>query len=98
MEVSELKKAMRNPTVSSLLLFALVVSLTGRAVQAQQPPPPPPPAAQQPAEPSATTLKMQAREVVLPVTVRDKHGALVSSLKISDFSLTEKLDVCDPSR
>ncbi|MGA3080757.1 MAG: VWA domain-containing protein [Terracidiphilus sp.] len=32
---------------------------------------------------------MQAREVVLPVTVRDKKGSLVTSLKISDFSLTE---------
>src|SRR5580698_785912 len=38
---------------------------------------------------AAATLKIQAREVVLPVTVRDKHGALVSSLKISDFTLTE---------
>jgi hypothetical protein len=37
----------------------------------------------------AATLKIQAREVVLPVTVRDKKGALVTSLKISDFTLTE---------
>jgi VWFA-related protein len=37
----------------------------------------------------ATTLKMQAREVLLPVTVRDKHGALVANLKASDFALTE---------
>jgi VWFA-related protein len=92
---------MRNPTVSSLLLFAVVISSTLRVVEAQQPAPPPPPppaaqppaaqpsAAQQPAEPSSTTLKIQAREVVLPVTVRDKHGALVSSLKSSDFTLTE---------
>jgi VWFA-related protein len=34
-------------------------------------------------------LKVQVREVVLPVTVRDKHGALVTSLKINDFTLTE---------
>jgi VWFA-related protein len=34
-------------------------------------------------------LKIQAREVVLPVTVRDKKGALVSSLNIGDFTLTE---------
>ncbi len=32
---------------------------------------------------------MQAREVLLPVTVRDKHGALVTSLQQSDFTLTE---------
>jgi VWFA-related protein len=46
--------------------------------------------AQQPAsgQPVAT-LKIMAREVVLPVTVRDKHGALVTSLKVSDFTLTD---------
>jgi VWFA-related protein len=38
---------------------------------------------------AASTLKMEAREVVLPVTVRDKKGALVTSLKIGDFTLTE---------
>ena len=36
-----------------------------------------------------TTLHVQAREVLLPVTVRDKHGALVTSLQKSDFALTE---------
>jgi VWFA-related protein len=35
------------------------------------------------------TLKVQAREVVLPVTVRDKKGALVTTLQQSDFTLTE---------
>ena len=74
---------MRNPTVSSLLLLALAVSYPGKPAHAQQP------AAQQSSEQPAATLKIQAREVVLPVTVRDKHGALVSSLKISDFTLTE---------
>jgi VWFA-related protein len=37
----------------------------------------------------ATTLKMQAREVLLPVTVRDKKGALVTNLQLSDFTLAE---------
>jgi VWFA-related protein len=37
----------------------------------------------------AATLKVQAREVLLPVTVRDKKGALVTSLNASDFTLTE---------
>ena len=47
-------------------------------------------AASQPAsDQSVATLKIQAREVVLPVTVRDKKGALVTSLKIGDFALTE---------
>jgi VWFA-related protein len=45
--------------------------------------------APQSADQPAATLKVQAREVVLPVTVRDKHGALVTSLKISDCTLTE---------
>jgi len=35
------------------------------------------------------TLKVQAREVLLPVTVRDKHGALVTNLTASDFTLSE---------
>ncbi|MGD0734064.1 MAG: VWA domain-containing protein [Terracidiphilus sp.] len=49
-----------------------------------------PSAAQQPANnPPAATLKIQAREVVMPVTVRDKKGALVTTLKMSDFTLTE---------
>jgi VWFA-related protein len=37
-----------------------------------------------------TTLKMQVNEVALPVTVRDKHGALVNDLQKSDFTLTEE--------
>ena len=46
--------------------------------------------AQQPASSQpATAMKVQAREVVLPVTVRDKKGELVTSLRISDFTLTE---------
>jgi VWFA-related protein len=35
------------------------------------------------------TLKVQAREVLLPVTVRDKHGALVTDLTAADFTLSE---------
>ena len=45
--------------------------------------------AQQPASGQPTALKAQARAVLLPVTVRDKKGAQVSGLKISDFTLTE---------
>ncbi len=45
--------------------------------------------APQSADQPVATLKIQAREVVLPVTVRDKHGSLVTSLKIKDFTLTE---------
>ncbi|HEX3733347.1 MAG TPA: hypothetical protein VHU91_10550, partial [Mycobacteriales bacterium] len=49
------------------------------AARSQQPPPAP-----------AATLKMQVREVILPVTVRDKHGALVTSLQKNDFTLTDE--------
>jgi VWFA-related protein len=38
---------------------------------------------------SVATLHVQAREVLLPVTVRDKHGALVTNLQKGDFTLTE---------
>jgi len=63
-------------------IFCVAVSLpaltwlspAGRAQAADQP---------------ALTLKVQAREVLLPVTVRDKKGALVTSLSVSDFTLTE---------
>ena len=35
------------------------------------------------------TVKTQSSEVILPVTVRDKKGQIVSSLKADDFTLTE---------
>jgi VWFA-related protein len=48
------------------------------------------PAAQKPVtDKSAATLHVEAREVLLPVTVRDKHGALVTNLGKDDFTLTE---------
>ena len=46
--------------------------------------------AQQPTnDQPVATLKMQAREVLLPVSVRDKKGALVTDLTAADFSLAE---------
>jgi VWFA-related protein len=48
---------------------------------------------QQPAENQekvpVTTLNVQAREVLLPVTVRDKKGQVISSLKQEDFVLEQ---------
>lgn len=55
-----------------------MIALCG-AIMAQQPVP----------DQSVATLHVQAREVLLPVTVRDKHGALVTNLQKSDFTLTE---------
>jgi VWFA-related protein len=49
-----------------------------------------PGAAQEPStERPMTTLKVPAREVLLPVMVVDKKGALVKNLTASDFALTE---------
>jgi VWFA-related protein len=61
-----------------------------------------PAAAQQPAQQSAanattttssnspaTTLKVQVKEVILPVVVRDKKGQIVPNLKVDDFTLNE---------
>ena len=70
---------MRNLFAIPVALSVLAVSCTFAAGQSQQP------AADRP----VATLKIQANEVVLPVTVRDKHGALVASLKAGDFTLTE---------
>jgi VWFA-related protein len=70
---------MPNRSVLSLTISLLALTCLPLTGQAQQP------AAEQP----VTTLHVQVREVVLPVTVRDKHGALVTSLQKSDFTLTE---------
>ena len=67
--------------MASLALLATLTSLLVPPIAIAQPSPKDEPAA---------TLKIQASEVVLPVTVRDKHGvALVASLQKSDFTLTE---------
>ena len=73
---------MRNQRLSSFALTVLAFSCLPAVSQSSG-------AATPVAGQPAATLKIQAREVVLPVTVRDKHGALVSSLKMADFSLTE---------
>jgi VWFA-related protein len=48
-------------------------------------------AAQQPAStvPSRPAFTKPPREVILPVLVRDKHGAIVTNLTAADFTLTE---------
>jgi VWFA-related protein len=42
-----------------------------------------------PPDQPVTTLKVQAREVLLPVTVRDKKGQIVQTLKQEDFTLQQ---------
>ena len=61
----------------------LAISFLRSSRAAQQPSPAP--STEQP----IANLKVQAREVLLPVTVLDKHGALVPSLSAKDFTLTE---------
>jgi VWFA-related protein len=68
-----------------LPVFSAIAIVWASTTARCQSPASPPAAGGQP----ATTLKIQANEVVLPVTVRDKHGALVTTLKASDFTLTE---------
>jgi VWFA-related protein len=72
---------MKRPTDSIICLTAstLAVAFLPMGGVSQQP------ASSQP----VATLHVQAREVLLPVTVRDKHGALVTTLQKSDFTLTE---------
>src|SRR5208337_983773 len=70
-------------TFSSFAVASLALASLPVAAVAQSP-------AQQPAsDQPVSTLHVQAREVLLPVTVRDKHGALVASLQMKDFTLSE---------
>jgi VWFA-related protein len=81
--VSSLVIFMRNRTVFCLAASLLTLGWLPAAGTAQQ-------SAQEPASNQPVlTLKVQAREVLLPVTVRDKHGAMVTDLKAGDFTLTE---------
>lgn len=66
---------MRIPVLASFSFF-LSAACLAVAGPAQQPP-------------AAAAHSAHARQVVLPVTVRDKHGALVTGVQKSDLSLTE---------
>ena len=67
----------RNIPVAVTGLALICLAVTSLAQQ---------PAGQQPAAPP----RVQAHEVVLPVTVRDKHGALETNLDKGDFTLTDE--------
>ena len=70
------------------MAMAALICVFDAHLPAQSTPAQSAPAQPEPTAPAAT-LKIQANEVVVPVTVRDKHGVLVPGLKMSDFSLTE---------
>lgn len=79
---------MRNQILPRVAVSALALACAPAAMLAQQA------SSTKPAQPApddkpVATLKVQAREVLLPVTVRDKKGAFVATLDKGDFSLTE---------
>jgi VWFA-related protein len=79
------KNRMKTQTSFLLAVSALAFLLASGAAQQ-------PPANQSPdkaADKPMTTIKVQSNEVLLPVTVVDKHGALVTTLTAKDFTLTE---------
>lgn len=79
---------MRNRSVYSLAVSMLVVACLTMVGRAQQPAAATDKPASAPEQPAAAA-KAQAAEVVLPVTVHDKKGAMVTDLNASDFTLTE---------
>ena len=72
---------MKKQTVVLPAITALTMFCTLSTAPAQQ--------ADKSADQPMTTLKVKAREVLLPVTVRDKHGALAANLTAADFTLAE---------
>ena len=68
-------------SLAAVSILALYFLRSSRAAQQ----PSPSPSTQQP----ITNIKVQAREVLLPVVVEDKKGALVTNLTAKDFTLTE---------
>lgn len=88
---------MRTRTFVSLALIVLVTSCMLPYGQSQQPAVRQQPAqseqpaqSQQPAENNQPVLHSKANDVTIPVTVRDKKGALVTNLQQADFTLTEE--------
>ncbi len=79
---------MRNQIFTRVAVSTLALACLPVAVLAQQASNTPP-AQPSPDDKPVATLKVQAREVLLPVTVRDKKGAFVTSLDKGDFTLTE---------
>ncbi len=77
-------------TFGMLTLGAMSVAAQQPAAPAQQPAAPAGQAAGATAqEPDTPTLEVNVKVVTLPVTVRDKHGKLITNLGKDDFILTE---------
>ena len=71
-----------NPVLTALLLASA-------PAYAQQTSATPAKTSAGPTDTPMTTLKAETREVVLPVTVRDKKGQVIPSLKMEDFTLEQ---------
>jgi VWFA-related protein len=72
----------QNKTLAAPAFLGLALSLFTPIGSAQD-------AASQTTDKPVTTIKSETREVVLPVTVRDKKGEVVPNLTIKDFTLLE---------
>jgi len=75
--------------LNSLVKFALVLPCITIPAAAQQTTATTATPSATPANTPTTTLKVQVKEVILPVTVRDKKGQIVPNLKVEDFTLNE---------
>jgi len=75
--------------LNSLVNFVLILSCAVVPAAAQQVAQQSAAATTTPANSPATTLKVQVKEVILPVIVRDKKGQVVPNLKVDDFTLNE---------
>lgn len=73
---------MQSRSVGSLILAVIAVSCLSAACVAQN----------QPAQNPAPAAKSSAHDVVLPVTVLDRHGAPAKNLTAGDFTLTDNGD------
>jgi VWFA-related protein len=81
---------MRTRIAISLALITLSVGFMGRNGSSQQPGQSQQPAnSASPPDINQPVLKSKTNDVVFPVTVRDKKGTLVTTLKKSDFTLAE---------
>jgi VWFA-related protein len=80
---------MRNQPVFLIALSVLAGCCLPTPAIGQQPAANQSTASQSSADQPTATLKVPGREVVLPVTVRDKRGAMVTNLTAADFTLTQ---------
>jgi len=73
------------PHANRYLLFGFVIALITSAIAQNPQTPPQPPTQTGP----AATVQVNVKVVTMPVTVRDKHGAIVANLTKDDFTLAE---------